>query len=120
MRTFLRILACQLKEGSRSRPILGYALLLFLLTDTESLSQLAIDLVDRPGQLAAVATLLGEAGANIVEVSHQQTFSALPAKATLLEVVIETRDREHLDETVARMRGAGFHVEVQSNPGGRH
>ena len=84
------------------------------------LSQLAIDLVDRPGQLAAVATLLGEAGANIVEVSHQQTFSALPAKATLLEVVIETRDREHLDETVARMRGAGFHVEVQSNPGGRH
>ncbi|MEO6066806.1 MAG: ABC transporter permease subunit [Gemmatimonadota bacterium] len=34
MRTFLRILACQLKEGSRSHPILGYALLLFLLTDT--------------------------------------------------------------------------------------
>ena len=84
------------------------------------LSQLAIDLVDRPGQLARVATLLGEAGANIVEVSHQQTFSALPAKATLLEVVIETRDRGHLEETVARLRGAGFHVEVQTNPGGKH
>lgn len=84
------------------------------------LSQLAIDLVDRPGQLAAVATLLGKAGANIVEVSHQQTFSALPAKATLLEVVIETRDREHLDETVAMLRAAGFHVEVQTTPGARH
>ncbi len=84
------------------------------------LSQLAIDLVDRPGQLAAVATLLGKAGANIVEVSHQQTFSALPAKATLLEVVIETRDREHLDETVAMLRSAGFHVEVQTTPGARH
>lgn len=33
MRIFLRILACQLKEGWRSRPILGYGLLLFLLTD---------------------------------------------------------------------------------------
>ena len=33
MRTFLRILACQLKEGWRSRPILGYTLILFLLTD---------------------------------------------------------------------------------------
>ena len=33
MRTFLRILSCQLKEGIRSRPILGYAVLLFLLTD---------------------------------------------------------------------------------------
>ena len=33
MRAFFRILACQLKEGWRSRSILGYALLLFLLTD---------------------------------------------------------------------------------------
>lgn len=84
------------------------------------LSQLTIDLVDRPGQLARVASLLGEAGANIVEVYHQRTFSDLPAKATLLEVVIETRDRGHLDETVAKLRGAGFEVEVQTNPGGSH
>ena len=45
------------------------------------LTQLAIDLVDRPGQLAKVANLLGEAGANIVEVYHQRIFSDLPAKA---------------------------------------
>ncbi|MEQ1648400.1 MAG: threonine ammonia-lyase [Hyphomicrobiaceae bacterium] len=84
------------------------------------LSQLAIDLVDRPGQLAAVATLLGEIGANIVEVSHQRTFSDLPAKGTLLEVVIETRDRVHLDATVAKLRAAGFECEVENNPGGSH
>jgi threonine dehydratase len=84
------------------------------------LSQLAIDLVDRPGQLAAVATLLGQVGANIVEVSHQRTFSDLPAKGTLLEVVIETRDRAHLDETVGRLRDVGFHVAVHSTPGERH
>ena len=84
------------------------------------LSQLCIDLVDRPGQLARVATLLGEAGANIVEVSHQRTFSDLPAKGTLLDVVIETRDRVHLDETVAKLRAAGFELEVRSNPGGTH
>lgn len=82
------------------------------------LSQLAIDLVDRPGQLAAVATLLGDAGANIVEVSHQRTFSDLPAKGTLLEVVIETRDRAHLDQTVKHLRDAGFECEVETNPGG--
>lgn len=82
------------------------------------LSQLAIDLVDRPGQLARVAHLLGDAGANIVEVSHQRVFSDLPAKGTLLEVVIETRDRAHLDNTVARIRAAGLEVEVVTNPGG--
>jgi threonine dehydratase len=84
------------------------------------LSQLTIDLVDRPGQLARVATLLGEAGANIVEVSHQRTFSDLPAKATLLEVVIETRDRAHLDDVVAKLRAAGFELDVMNNPGGTH
>lgn len=83
------------------------------------LSQLAIDLADRPGQLAKVANLLGEAGANIVEVYHQRTFSDLPAKGALLELVIETRDRLHLEETVARLRAAGFEVDVGSNhPGG--
>jgi threonine dehydratase len=79
------------------------------------LSELAIDLADRPGQLAKVATILGEAGANIVEVSHQRTFSDLPAKGTLLEVVIETRDRRHLEETVRRLRDAGLIVEVRTN-----
>ena len=82
------------------------------------LSQLAIDLVDRPGQLARVANLIGEAGANIVEVYHQRVFSDLPAKGALLEVVIETRDRAHLNDTVARLRAAGLEVEVASNPGG--
>jgi threonine dehydratase len=84
------------------------------------LSQLAIDLADRPGQLASVANLLGEAGANIVEVYHQRVFSDLPAKGALLELVIETRDRGHLDETVARLRRSGLEVEVRSNPGGAH
>jgi threonine dehydratase len=72
------------------------------------LTQLAIDLVDRPGQLAAVSILLAEAGANIIEVSHQRTFSDLPAKATLLELVVETRDRAHLDDVLARLSASGF------------
>ena len=72
------------------------------------LTQIAIDIVDRPGQLAAVSALLAEAGANIIEVSHQRTFSDLPAKGTLLEVVIETRDRAHLDEVMKRLGEAGL------------
>jgi threonine dehydratase len=72
------------------------------------LTQLAIDIVDRPGQLAAVSALLAEAGANIIEVSHQRTFSDLPAKGTLLELVIETRDRAHLDEVMKRLGAEGY------------
>jgi len=72
------------------------------------LTQIAIAIVDRPGQLAAVSALLAEAGANIIEVSHQRTFSDLPAKGTLLEVVIETRDRAHLEDLMKRLGEAGF------------
>jgi threonine dehydratase len=74
------------------------------------LTQLAIDIVDRPGQLALVCNLLAEAGANIIEVSHQRTFSDLPAKAALLQLVIETRDREHLNDVLAQLAARGFGV----------
>ena len=74
------------------------------------LTQLALDIVDRPGQLAVVANTLARAGANIIEVSHQRTFSDLPAKAALLEVVVETRDRVHLEDVLAQLTSAGIKV----------
>jgi threonine dehydratase len=76
------------------------------------LSRLRFDIVDRPGQLATVLTVLSKTGANIVEVSHQRIFTDLPAKAVLLEVVIETRDRSHLASAVASLQGAGIDVDV--------
>src|ERR1700744_44894 len=77
------------------------------------LTQLSLDIVDRPGQLAAVAALLAEAGANIIEVSHQRTFSDLPAKATLLQLVIETRDRSHLDDVLTKLSAAGLEARCE-------
>src|SRR6185295_18432594 len=82
------------------------------------LTRLSIDLVDRPGTLGKVANILGDAGANIVEVYHQRVFTDLPAKGAVLEVVIETRDRAHLDETVGQLRAAGLEVDVRGNSGG--
>jgi threonine dehydratase len=76
------------------------------------LSRLRFDIVDRPGQLATVLAVLSKSGANIVEVSHQRIFTDLPAKAVLLEVVIETRDRSHLASTVAALRAANIDVDV--------
>jgi len=74
------------------------------------LTQLRFDIADRPGQLGTVVAILGKMGSNIVEVSHQRIFSDLPAKAVLLEVVIETRDRAHLDATIAALKAANIDV----------
>jgi threonine dehydratase len=79
------------------------------------LSQLRFDIVDRPGQLATVVAVLSKSGANIVEVSHQRIFTDLPAKAVLLEVVVETRDQSHLESTIASLRAAKVDVDVGGN-----
>ena len=83
------------------------------------LTQLRFDIVDRPGQLAAVLAVLSKSGANIVEVSHQRIFTALPAKAVLLEVVIETKDRSHLAATIDALRAADIDVDVGAAIDGR-
>jgi threonine dehydratase len=74
------------------------------------LSRLAIDLPDRPGQLAKVSSVIGAEGANIVEVYHQRVFTDLPAKGTELHLVIETRDAAHLEAVLGALRAAGYTV----------
>src|SRR6202047_713546 len=76
------------------------------------LSKLKFDIVDRPGQLETVVSVLSNAGANIVEVSHQRIFTDLPAKAVVLEVLIESRDRAHLASTIKALKVASIHVEM--------
>jgi threonine dehydratase len=77
------------------------------------LSELAVDLADRPGQLARLTAIIGDQGTNIIEVAHQRVFTDLPAKGTQARLVIETRDRQHLEDTVQALRLAGFTVELE-------
>ena len=67
---------------------------------------------DLPGQLARVAGLIGGAGGNIVEVQHQRLFGSVVAKATELDVTVETRDRGHARELVSALETEGFKVRV--------
>ena len=81
------------------------------------LTRLMIDIPDRPGQLARVASVIGEAGANIVEVYHQRVFTDLPAKGTELHLVIETRDRAHMMSVVEALKAAGYSVVAKAGGG---
>ncbi len=83
------------------------------------LARLAIDIPDRPGELARVSTAIGTAGASIVEVYHQRVFTELPARGTELNLVIETRDEGHLEAVVESLKGAGYAVQVKSGVGAR-
>jgi threonine dehydratase len=82
------------------------------------LSRLSIDLPDRPGQLARVSGIIGGVGANVLEVYHQRIFTDVPAKGTELNLVIETRDRAHLEQVVSGLKAGGYPVLVKGSGSG--
>jgi threonine dehydratase len=67
---------------------------------------------DRPGSLARLLSLVGEAGANLVDVEHMREGIDLHVRETAVQLVLETRGREHADDVLARVRGAGYEARV--------
>jgi len=71
---------------------------------------LALSIDDQPGVLARVASLIGEAGGNIMEVSHNRLMTGASAKSADLGLVIEARDDAHAAEIRDRLEKAGYRV----------
>jgi threonine dehydratase len=76
------------------------------------LVRLRLRLMDQPGALATVATVIGDAGGNIIDVSHHRDLPGVPLKDAVLEVSLETRDRAHAEAIVGALRERNFVVTV--------
>jgi threonine dehydratase len=63
---------------------------------------------DRPGLLANVSALIGNRGANIIEVAHNRLSLDVPAKGAEFDIMIETRDAQHTQEIIDALREAGY------------
>ena len=75
------------------------------------LVRLLVEADDSPGQLARIATRLGDAGANIVEVEHGRLGSEVAVRRVRVSVVVETVDADHAERVVESLRSDGFVVE---------
>jgi len=69
---------------------------------------LVIAIEDRPGLLARIAGIVGDAGGNILEVSHNRLMTGVSAKSADLGLVVEARDATHAREIKAQLEEAGF------------
>jgi threonine dehydratase len=69
-------------------------------------------LSDRPGALARLLALVGEHGANLLDVQHVREGYDLHVRETAVQLVLETRGREHADELVDGIRAAGYETRV--------
>ncbi len=89
--------------GNIDARILANVLLRNLLRDGR-LRRLVLEIPDRPGVLADISGRIGNAGGNIIEVSHHRLFASPSVQAAELEVMFEARDAEHGAEIVRSLQ----------------
>jgi threonine dehydratase len=53
---------------------------------------------------------VGQAGGNILEVSHNRMMTDMPAKSADLGMVIEARDAGHAEEIRTALEASGFTI----------
>ncbi|MFZ6005095.1 MAG: threonine ammonia-lyase [Actinomycetota bacterium] len=76
------------------------------------LTRLQIQIPDQPGVLGRVTTIVGRAGANIVEIVHDRMFLDVPARSAELDLVMETFDHQHVERVMAALADEGFAARV--------
>jgi threonine dehydratase len=69
---------------------------------------------DEPGSLAALLTLLGEGGANLIDVDHVREGVGLSVGETGVELVMETRGPDHAERLLELIRETGYTPDVLS------
>jgi threonine dehydratase len=63
---------------------------------------------DRPGSLARVAGVLANTGASVKEVDHDRDFGPPDINQVAIRFILETRDRQHIDEVLKALNDAGI------------
>ncbi len=76
------------------------------------IARLRFEIDDTPGQLSDISRIIGEAGANVIEVIHQRLMQTVSLKRAELDIVIEARDKNHVKELVKTLEDNRFVVHI--------
>ena len=71
---------------------------------------LRVVIPDLPGGLAGLLVLVGEAGANVLEVAHERISPTLNLNEVEVRIQLETRGEVHAEVVMAKLREAGYKV----------
>jgi threonine dehydratase len=74
------------------------------------LVRIVVALQDKPGQLAKVSAVIATHRANVIEVHHTRAFSHRFGDTTL-QLTLETRGPDHVEDILRALRERGYHVE---------
>ena len=74
----------------------------------QRLVRLVVTLRDIPGALGNVCQSIEQTYANIVNITHQRTFTKLPLEAVEVTIMLQTRGPEHIQEILSKLKGSSI------------
>ena len=72
------------------------------------IADITVELMDKPGQLVEVSTIVARSGANVIGCFHDKTGKEADINGCTLRISMETRDHEHVKEIKKNLLEAGF------------
>ena len=69
-----------------------------------------MEIEDLPGRLAQLTSAVGRLGGDIVEVEHQRWFHDVPARKTLVDLLVEVRSPAEAGFLVDGLASEGYEV----------
>ena len=97
-------------SGGNIDPLLLAAIIGRGMVRSGRLARIKVSARDVPGVLARITATVAAAGANIEEVHHQRAFTMLAAQSVEIELVLQTRNKAHIDEVIAALQAEGMQV----------
>jgi threonine dehydratase len=103
--------------GNIDPRILASILMRGLVRDGQ-MARLRVEIDDVPGVLSRISGIIGATGGNIIETHHQRLFFRLPIKRADIDVIVETRDRNHVDVIIERLKAGSYDAHILADLAG--
>jgi len=82
------------------------------LVRSSRLVRLRVEIPDLPGALSELTQRVGELDSNIMDIVHQRTFGGSSVRSTVVELSLQMRGEEQIEQVVAGLKATGYEVEL--------
>lgn len=72
------------------------------------LSELTIELLDKPGQLNEISKIIADTGANVIGILHDRNLENITLNDCNLQISLETKNFEHINLIKEKLRARGY------------
>jgi threonine dehydratase len=80
------------------------------LLKTGRLSELNIEMIDKPGQLKEVSAIIADLGANVTKVMHNPGGENTDINGCFLHISMETKNKNHFMDVKQAIQKAGYKI----------